>query len=137
MDFNGAVTYLQNYFSTEWASLTDIVERNEFYTATAQEKYVGHEFVEAIAYESKIGRKQGSVGETRIRHEGIWTIKVMSVLGTGVESTLSNRLKEIAECKSMSGIITYPANQTYSGKSIRKGFWEEQYAIRFTFDEVK
>lgn len=137
MDFNGAVTYLQNYFSTAWGSTTPIVERNEFYTSSARTAYVGHDFTEANAIEPQIGRKYGSVGQTRIRHYGIWTVKIMTVMGSGVESTLSNTVKSICECKSIGIITTRAGRQTYSGKSPKTAFYEEQYAFEFDFDEIK
>lgn len=132
MDFNGAKVDLQARFATGWGTTTDIAKTNEIYTHTAQADYVGHEFVESTAYEPQVGRQQ-----KRIRHEGIWTVKIFTDINSGIDITLSNKVKEICELQSLGIITTYSAVQTYSGKSIRKAFWEEQYAIRFTFDEIK
>lgn len=135
MDFNGAKTLLQTTFATAWGSTSPIVEMNEFYVSSTRTAYVGHDFLETNAFEPQIGRKFGTVGQTRIRHYGIWTVKIMTLLGSGIDSTYSAKVKEYCECKRISGILTYAAKLTYSGKSLNKAFYEEQYAIEFQFDE--
>ena len=132
MDFNGAINYLQDHFATEWGATTSIVEVNEFYTSSAQTAYVGIEFMEVTSIEPQIGRTQ-----VRIRHYGIWTVKIMTVMGASVDITLSNKVNSICECKSIGIITTRSGTKTYSGKSLKKAFWEEQYVFPFDFDEIK
>jgi len=137
MDFNGAKTLLQTTFATAWGSTSPIVEMNEFYVSSTRTAYVGHDFIETNAYEPQVGRKNGTVGQTRVRHHGIWTVKIMTLLGSGIDSTLSNKVNTICDCKTIGSIITRAGRQTYSGKSLNKAFYEEQYAFEFDFDEIK